>query len=455
MASHRWDDAAHYALKNRLTRPYAASERSLYRVGPMLKSITGFLGIGALAAALTAAPSAALGSGAAAAPHPNLSRIRHVFIIVLENKNFDDTFKTSSQDPYLRKTLPTMGAILTHYYGTGHFSLDNYLAMISGQASSKATEADCEEFTDFRLQRIDADGQAVGTGCVYPGEIKTLPDQLQGAGLTWKGYMEDMGNDPARESPACGHPTLNEKDPTQAAETPRPGVPKGDQYAARHDPFVYFHSIIDTAACAANVVNLRALPTDLGSIGTTPNLSFITPNLCNDGHDGAGTGAPGKGCVDGHPGGLASTDAFLRIWVPKILASPAYKKDGLLIITFDEGDFSPPVKQTDPVTGKITITTSAKGESCCGQKIGPNIERPIVQTYVESPTVIDVVKIDGYGGDRIGAVLLSPFIRSGTVSDVPYNHYSLLRSLEDMYGLGHLGYAGERGLAVFGGDIFE
>ena len=237
-----------------------------------------------------------------AAPHGGEPRIRHVFLIVLENKGFDETFKTGTQDPYLAQTLPTMGALLTRYYGTGHFSLDNYLAMISGQASTQATEADCEEFTDFRLNRIDADGQAVGTGCVYPPQIKTLADQLQAAGLTWKGYMEDMGNDPAREAPTCGHPKLNQKDPTQAAEAPRPGVPAGDQYAARHDPFVYFHSIIDSAACATNVVNLRALAADLESPRTTANFSFITPNLCNDGHDGDGTGAPGKGCAERAPG---------------------------------------------------------------------------------------------------------------------------------------------------------
>ena len=98
-----------------------------------------------------------------------------------------------------------------------------------------------------------------------------------------------------------------------------PGVPAGDQYAARHDPFVYFHSIIDLAACAANVVNLRTLAADLESPRTTANFSFITPNLCNDGHDGDGTGAPGKGCADGRPGGLASTDAFAGLGT-KVLA---------------------------------------------------------------------------------------------------------------------------------------
>ena len=61
---------------------------------------------------------------------------------------------------------------------------------------------------------------------------------------------------------------------------------------------------------------------------------------------------------------------------------------------------------------------------------------------------------NGPGGGRIGAVLLSPFIAPGTVSDVPYNHYSLLRSVEDIFGLPHLGYAGVAGLKAFGADVY-
>jgi phosphatidylinositol-3-phosphatase len=380
--------------------------------------------------------------------------IRHVFIIVLENKGYADTFGTSSQDPYLQKTLPQQGALLTRYYGTGHSSLDNYIAMIGGQASTRETEADCEEFTDFVFKRLDPDGQAVGTGCVYPSQVKTLAGQLESAGLTWKGYMEDMGNDPTRENATCAHPVINAKDRTQAPEAPHAGLPAGDQYAARHNPFMYFHSIIDQPSCAHHVVNLKMLAEDLRSAHTTPNFSFITPNLCNDGHDGDGTGAAGKGCVDGNPGGLTSINAFLKSWVPKILKSPAYKEDGLLIITFDEGDFSPPETATDSQTGKTTITTRAAGEHCCGQLMGPNITRPVVQTFVESPKVTYLVKIQGYGGDRIGAVFLSRFIKPGTVSNVPYNHYSLLKSLETIYHLDHLGYAAQGELQTFGRDIF-
>lgn len=385
-----------------------------------------------------------------------LPPVRHVFLIVLENKDFADTFQRSPQDPYFRKVLTKQGVLLTQYYGTGHFSLDNYLAMISGQASSRETEADCEQYADFKLKSITSDGQAVGSGCVYPAQIHTLADQLEADGLSWKAYMEDMGNDPARESEACAHPALDAADPTQRAEAPRQGLPAGDQYAVRHNPFMYFHSIIDNETrCKSHVIRLYGLMTDLQSAVTTPNFSFITPNLCHDGHDGDGTGARGRRCADGNPGGLTSTDAFLRTWVPRILDSPAYRQDGLLIITFDEGDFSGPKKTIDPVTGKVTLTMRAAGQHCCNQQIGPNIIRPLVLKSEAGSKVISVTKIDGYGGDRIGAVLLSPYIKPGTVSDTPYNHYALLRSIEDIFGLDHLGYAAQSGLRSFGPDVFS
>jgi hypothetical protein len=127
--------------------------------------------------------------------------------------------------------------------------------MISGQAATPETRNDCQTYQDFNLTGITADGQAVGSGCVYPASIKTLPDQLDAAGKTWRGYMGDMGNDPSRESAACGHPTLNAIDHTQSAEAPSAAVPLGDQYASRHNPFVYFHSIIDSSDCDERVVN--------------------------------------------------------------------------------------------------------------------------------------------------------------------------------------------------------
>jgi hypothetical protein len=244
-----------------------------------------------------------------------------------------------------------------------------------------------------------------GEGCVYPASVKTIADQLEAAGFTWKGYMEDMGKDPSREAAACGHVAIGAKDVTNHA-TP------DDQYADKHNPFIYFHSIIDDQPrCERRVVNLDRLVRDLERISTTPNYAFITPNLCHDGHD--------EPCKNGEPGGLVSADGFLREWVPRILESEAFKRDGLLVITFDEG-----------------MLDSA---ACCGEHGLPGGPPP---------------GLDGPGGGRVGAVLIGPSVRPGTVSDVPYNHYSLLRWIEDNFGLPPLGYAGAAGLATFGGDVF-
>lgn len=380
--------------------------------------------------------------------------VRHVFLIVLENQDYKDTFGSGALNPYLMHTLRPMGAHLTQYHATTHQSLGNYIALLSGQPASKQTQADCERFNDFQVSGVTVDGLAIGDGCVYPAGVRTLADQLDAAGLRWKGYMEDMGNDPAREPATCGQPALNELDRTQNPQPPSAAVPAGDQYAARHNPFVYFHSIIDTPRCAQQVVNLGQLPADLASVATTPNFAFITPNLCHDGHDGDGSGAPGKGCVNGEPGGLRSADEFLRSWVPRILNSPAYQQDGLLIITFDESNVASIAMTVEPDTGrKMTLATYA-GAACCKQQAGPNVTVPSIIDYPVDEHEIYRVQLAGVGGDRIGAVLLSPFIAPNTVSDVPYNHYALLRSVEDLFGLAHLGYAAQPGLAPFGPEIF-
>jgi hypothetical protein len=161
---------------------------------------------------------------------------------------------------------------------------------------------------------------------------------------------------------------------------------------------------------------LTQLPADLKQLATTPNYVFITPNLCHDGHDSP--------CVNGEPGGLVSADAFLRQWVPQILNSPAYQRDGLLLILFDEAEFG---------------ASGTDSTACCNELPGPNSPLP---------------GITGPGGGRVGAVVLSKFVRPGTIVTTPYNHYSLLRTIEDLLGLDHLGYARQSGLNSFGLDVF-
>jgi hypothetical protein len=393
----------------------------VFRKPPVLAAIA------AVAATLAALPVAA--SGASARPVTSGSAspalgIKHVFVIVIENEGFAKTF-TNNPNPYLGKTLQQQGTVLTKYYGIGHESNPNYLAMISGQAPNPMTQSDCQDYVDFEPSPAVFDprgnGQAVGQGCVYPANVPTLADQLDAKHVTWHGYMGDMGNDPTREPDRCGRPGSSAgagtQDGTQSASAK-------DQYAARHNPFAYFHSVIDSGSCARNVVPLTHLEADLARTSTTPQLSLIVPNLCDDGHDAPCTG---RDALGKNPGGLASVDDFLSVYVPKIEASPAFQRDGLLLVLADESD-----------------NASMDATSCCGESPGPN--SPFPGIFVESG--------NGQGGGLIGALAIGRCVRAGASDATPYNHYSLLRSLEDLYGVGHLGMAGASGLSSFGRDLF-
>src|SRR3569623_1082103 len=127
-----------------------------------------------------------------AAPKPG-----HIFILILENESFARTFAQNSPAPYLAHELTAKGALLRKYYGIGHNSLDNYIALVSGQAPNIETQRDCRTFSEFALAQptLDENGQAIGSGCVYPPMVPMLGDQLEQAGKSWRGYMQDLGHD--------------------------------------------------------------------------------------------------------------------------------------------------------------------------------------------------------------------------------------------------------------------
>jgi phosphatidylinositol-3-phosphatase len=373
-----------------------------------------------LAACTSAAgrPGAGPAAEARSAAADGLAAIRHVWVIELENQGYAGSFGTPSADPYLARTLPRMGARLENYYAIGHASAPNYIAQISGQAPNPATQNDCPVWTPIPGHAVAGPyHQVLGTGCEYPAGVPTLGGQLSAAGYSWAAYLQDMGNDPARDhtvatarGPGCGHPGAWSLDRTHRAE-------QADQYAVRHDGFAFFPSVTaNRAYCAAHIRSLRPLPGDLAHARTTPAFSWISPNLCNDGHD-----AP---CVTGARGGLAQADTFLARWVPEIMASPAYRDGGLIVITFDEGSGS---------------------AACCGETPGPSLSHPDVLLPGRN----------GPGGGRVGAVLLSPLIRPGTISTTDYNHYSLLRTTEDIFGLSHLGDAAMPQVKPFSARLFS
>jgi hypothetical protein len=278
----------------------------------------------------------------------------------LENQDNEEVWGASSAAPYLSKTLRAQGVLLSRYYGIDHNSHPNYLAQISGQGSNIMTRLDCPVldcpvYAKFRQTGTSEPGHVKGTGCVYPASVPTLAGQLSSAGKSWKGYMEDMGA-------PCQHPDLGSIDDHQKAKV-------GDQYATRHNPFVYFEEITSSPDCQNNVVDYTQFADDLKSTVTTPNLSYITPNLCNDGHD--------TPCVDGRPGGLESADSWLQQQIPAILDSPAFRQDGLLVITFDESERNTSGPEGVPGgtaggrVGALVISPLTKGGNAVGQDVQP------------------------------------------------------------------------------------
>jgi hypothetical protein len=86
--------------------------------------------------------AACLGFSVATAGAVTPPPIKHVWVVVLENKNFESTFGPGAGSAYLAQTMRSQGTLLTNYYGTGHSSLDNYITMISGQPPDPATQGD-------------------------------------------------------------------------------------------------------------------------------------------------------------------------------------------------------------------------------------------------------------------------------------------------------------------------
>jgi hypothetical protein len=441
-------------------------------------------------------------SSAPTNPEPTLTRaalppgkINYIVVIELENEALCTTFGPASPAIYLNRTLAPQGELIENYYATGHVSLDDYIAQVSGQASTPLTNSDCVppdghgKYLDVKPGTDDPNaalypGQVDGDGCVFPAPTAnsrgapTIADQLDKVFppdprshlAAWREYAEDMGNDPTRDhgkpdplgGTDCAHPAIGADDLTNSAAT-------NDQYADRHNPFIYFHSIIDNAdECSANVVPLgnvalgktsvfngATLPDtftghlvqDLSKIETTPRFVFITPNLCNDAHD---AGCKGPNTEGGNTGGLFAADLWLKHWIPLIKASQAYQSGQMLVvITFDESD---PVNDLS---------------ACCNEQPGPNFAFPgfspllEVRHYVPKPTTPG----SDPGGGKIGALLLNAkYIVPGTHNTTgQYNHYSALRSYEDLLGLtsggtdghGHLGFAAAPGLSPFGSDVFN
>lgn len=375
------------------------------------------------------------GTTAATSPTPSPTRepagtIGHVWVVVLENKSYTQSFSPATKAPMLH-SLAARGALLQQYFGIAHSSLPNYLALVSGQGPNPATQANCQTYTPFVAGDVRADGQFPGSGCVYPAVVPDLGSQLTAKGVSWKAYLEDLGASRTRQVAPCGTPAVDGKghDLSQTAGAT-------DQYAARHNPFAYFAAFTaDPQQCTQHLAPLTALATDTADAATTPAFNLVVPNLCNDGHD---TGCAGDDAAGDRTGNLTAVEHWLARYVPMITGSAAFAQDGLLVVTWDEAASS---KGRD---GRPDAS------ACCD-------EEALNSTSPGGAPDDDgtAPELTGPGGGRVGAILLSPRIRPGTVSTHTYNHYSTLRTVEDLFGLPRLGYAGQAGgVDAFGEDVF-
>lgn len=319
---------------------------------------------------------------AAAPPKPEAGRIKHVFLVSLVSSGYQAAFGASSQMPYLSGTLRPQGTLLSNYSVLDKALTPNGIAAISGQPPNKKTKEGCPVFTAFpSTSTTTKAGIVTGEGCAYPVEVQTLGTQLEAAAFSWRAYMEGMVNPTTGEPESCVYP----------ATEPETTVTGG--YSSQLNPFAHFHSLLDLGACSTNDVPITELKEDLKSEAKTPNVSYVSPDLCSAGVAGQ--------CAEGEPTGAAAADAWLEEVVPEIVESPAFKQDGLLIVAF--GGVNPPEPPAE------------------GQPAPPAQPNPL----------------------KTGALVISQFASAGASDGAPYNPYSLLRTTEELFGLRQLAKAGE------------
>jgi hypothetical protein len=279
--------------------------------------------------------------------------VRRVFVYVMENTSYNDVVG-SKDAPYLNSLIKRY-ALATNYTATGHASLDNYIAMTSGQLPNPATSGDCMFY-----------GSPL---CIQ--DVPNVADQLEAKHISWKGYMDAMPR-------PCAHTAENTVEQSQNGYTPR------------HNPFVYYRSIVDDPArCASHVVNLDQLWKDQKA-GKVPRYAFISPDTCHDGHDS------GASCQEG--GGVKEADSFARRTLPRLLNDKSFK-DALIVVTFDEGG----------VADDDTPVSAGSGTP-------------------------------DFGG-RVFTLLVSPNVTPGARLTDPFDHFSMLKTVEDVFCLDYLGQA--------------
>jgi phosphatidylinositol-3-phosphatase len=294
------------------------------------------------AALVLASGSALLSAGIpamAAAP-------KHLFLVMMENHSTEDILGNTADAPYINGLVKQPGvSYSTQYFGVTHPSLPNYLALFSG--STQGIFDDCKAGADVTCKpeefvpdsgdpatagRLLTDKQAA-TAAHQPHLFtgRTLVDQLETAGHSWKAYMEAMPAD---------NKTL------EYAPVGADGKVIAKLYAVKHNPFVYFAGVRNNPKRMAKVVPYEELAQDL-SANNVPDFVWISPHQCHDMHGVSPEGATAVKMPDcAYPnsgldhGAIKLGDAYLAELVPTITGSAAWKEGAVLIIVWDEDDYA-------------------------------------------------------------------------------------------------------------------
>jgi hypothetical protein len=331
-----------------------------------------------------AAATPAASPGATASGDGAVPHYDHIFVIVEENKDFGEIMSGSSA-PNIQRLAKTYG-LAAQMYGERHPSQPNYVSLIGGDNFGIADD-DGWPCVPGNPQKLPYCGNAKKPGYVaHNVDAPNLGTQLIAKKLDWRAYLENL--------PKPG---------SLDVVSPPPGF-----YAAKHTAFTNFKSTIGMSATdlAKHLVGFDALQNDLKS-GKVPAFALIIPNLCNEMHGMT----PGKGvpadCGYDSKGLIPRGDAMAGKLVTQIQASPLWKGPGntAIVVTFDEND-----------------GTVDKPNTCC------------------------VTNTDGHnpGGGHIATVVITNHGPRGVSDPTPYDHYSLLRTIEDALTLdGHLLHAGD------------
>ena len=353
------------------------------------------VGVGAalaLAAAAFATNASAADGNAAGAADRHGPALDHIFVIMLENHSQSSVIDDANA-PFLTSLAHTY-SMADQYYGVTHPSMPNYLAAIAGD--------------NFGIQD-DSDQNVVNL------DRPNLAQELTAAHIRWGAYMEDL---PADKLARFG-PNVNGTDVSL--------------YAKKHNPFVLFDGIKNDPSQMANVKDYSQLGDDLNG-PDAPRFVWISPNQCHDMHGGVFVAVPGhpetpcpygSAKDDANDAALKQkADAFVHTAVNTITSSRAWTRNSAIFIVTDENDF----------TGNSTNGGWENADGCCDSPYVPAGDTR-VSTLWPGGT---------YGGGLIPAIVVSKSGPRGYVSHTPYNHYSMLTTIEQNWNLPYTGHAGDR-----------